>query len=43
MNGKDLDNHLFALYVISKGDYVSIQGLYEWQGPGQTSVCLVCY
>ena len=30
MNGKDLDNHLFALYVISKGlDYVSIQGLYE--------------
>ena len=44
MNGKDLDNHLFALYVISKGlDYVSIQGLYEWQGPGQSSVCLVCY
>ena len=33
MNGKDLDRHLFALYVISKGlDYVSIQGLYEWQG-----------
>ena len=33
-----------GLYVISKGlDYVSIQGLYERQGPGQTSVCLVCY
>ena len=44
MNGKGLDRHLFALYVISTGlDYVSIQGLYEWQGPGQTSVCLVCY
>ena len=44
MNGKGLDRHLFALYVISKGlDYVSIQGLYEWQGPGQTSVCLICY
>ena len=43
MKGKGLDRHLFALYVISKGlDYVSIQGLYEWQGPGQTSVCLVC-
>ena len=44
MNGKGLDRHLFALYVISKGlDYVSIQGLYECQGPEQTSVCLVCY
>ena len=44
MNGKGLDRHLFALYVISKGlDYVSIQGLYEWQGSGQTSVCHVCY
>ena len=44
MNGKGLDRHLFALYVISKGlDYVSIQELYEWQGPGQTSVCIVCY
>ena len=44
MNGKGLDRHLFALYVISKGlDYVSKQGLYEWQRPGQTSVCLVCY
>ena len=31
MNGKGLDRHLFALYVINKGrDYVSIQGLYEW-------------
>ena len=44
MNGKGLDRHLFALYVISKGlDYVSIQVLYEWQGTGQTSVCIVCY
>ena len=44
MKGKDLDRHLFALYVISKGlDYVSIQGLYELQRPGRTSVCLVCY
>ena len=43
MNGKGLDRHLFALYVISKGlDYVSIQGLNEWQRPGLTSVCLVC-
>ena len=43
MNGKGLDRHLFALYVISKGlDYVSIQGLYKGQRPGQTSVCLVC-
>ena len=43
MNGKGLDRHLFALYVISKGlDYVSIQGMYEWQRPGQTSVCIVC-
>ena len=43
MNGKGLDRHLFALYVISKGlDYVSIQGLYEWQGTGLKSVCLVC-
>ena len=33
MNGRGLDRHLFAFYVISKGlDYVSIQGLYEWQG-----------
>ena len=44
MNGKGLYRHMFALYVIPKGlDYVSIQGLYEWQGPGQTSVRLVCY
>ena len=44
MNGKGLDIHLFALYIISKGlDYVSIQGLYEWQGPGQTFVCIECY
>ena len=44
MNGKGLDRHLFALYVISKGlDFVSKQGPYEWQRPGQTSVCLVCY
>ena len=43
MNGKGLDRHLFAVYVIPKGlDYVSIQGLYEWQGPVQTYVCLVC-
>ena len=43
MNGKGLDRHLFALYVISKGlDYVSIQGLYEWQRLGQTSVCFIC-
>ena len=42
MYGKGLNIHLFALYVISKGlDYVSLQGLYEWQGPGQTSVCIV--
>ena len=44
MNGKGLDRQLFALYVICKGlEYVSIQGLYEWQRPGRTSVCLVCY
>ena len=42
MNGKGLDRHLFALYVISKElDFVSLQGLYERQGPGP--VCLVCY